>query len=245
MRTTLRTGVGIAVGCAGLLTVVVATGQTARTAADVEHAQQAALRQSGLRGAAAVTGSFDEVLNFADEAGPTSLASMVRASNTILMGRVVSNYSVLPPGGRFIRTEYKVRVQEFLKGSANRGDRDLVTISMAGGRVSFSDGSQAQQSVRNANPPLDGRRYVFFLLDVPEVSKRGPNAIEVPEADFWPLRGSYGVFELPENGSGVRPGLNKVNGDSNSPSRQYKGLYPESMLLDLRREIKESDTAKR
>lgn len=244
MRTTLRTGVAVAVGCAALLAVVVATAQSARTPADVEAAQQAALRHGGLRAAAAVTGTFGEVLNFAEEAGPASLASMVRASTTILMGRVVSNYSVLPPHGRFIRTEYKVRIQEVFKGSVNRRDGDFVTISMLGGRVSFSDG-QAQQTVRYTSPPLDGRRYVFFLVEVPEASKTGPNAIEVPDANFWPLRGSYGVFELPENGSGVRPGLTKVNGDTDSPSRQFKGVYPESMLLDLRQAVKDSEAAKR
>jgi len=242
MRTTLR--IGVVAACGALLAVVVATGQATKTAAEVEAAQRAALRQGGLRAAAAVTGSFAEVNNFGDEGGPTSLESMARASDAILVGRVVSNHSVLPPAGRYIKTEYRVRVEEALRGRPERRDRDTVTISMMGGRVSFPDGSIAQQSVRNTNPPLDGHRYLFFLIDAKPESKIGPQAIEVPEADFWPLRGSYGVFELPEDGSGVRPAHTRPHGDG-SPSMEYKGLYPESMLLDLRAKIALSDRSRR
>jgi hypothetical protein len=241
MRRTLR--ICVTVGCAALLAAVVAKGQAMKTAEDVASAQQAALLQGGLRAAAAVTGSYAVVLNNSDEAGPTSLEALVRGSKTILVGRVLSNYSALAPGGPFIRTEYRVRVEELLMGDASRKDRDTVIISMLGGRVSFPDGSHAQQTVRNVNVPLDGRKYLFFLIGIPDVSKAGPSAIEVPAADFWPLRGSYGVFELPEDGSGVRPGHMKPRGQT--PSRDYNGVYPESMLLDVRREIKEFKNSRR
>jgi hypothetical protein len=232
MRNTAR--ICAVVGSAAVLAAVVEAGQPVRTTADAAVAQERALLQGGLRAAAAATGDYAVVLDFSDEAGPATLQSMVRGSKAILVGRVLENHSVLPPAGQFIRTEYKVRVEQSLKGDVSRSGRDTVTISMLGGRVSFPDGTHAQQTVRNTNPPLDGRKYLFFLTGIPEASKTGPNAIEIAEADYWPLRGSYGVFELPEDGSGVRP----VHTRGNGPSQEYKGVYPESMLLDLEREIR-------
>lgn len=241
MRKTLQ--VGVAITCIALSAVFVAFGQSKDSSADVADAQRAALRKGGLRAAAAVTGSYMDVLDFSSEAGPTSLEDLVRGSRTILVGRVLKNYSVLPPMGAMIRTEYTVRVTELLKGDVSRQGRDTVTISVLGGRVSFPEGTQAQQTVRNTNPPIDGRRYLFFLIDIPSDAKTGPKAVEVSDADFWPLRGSYGFFELPDNGSGVKPGHRRPTGGG--PSQEYTGVYSESFLLDVRQEIASQTRPKR
>lgn len=123
--------------------------------------QQAALRQGGLRAAAAVTGHYEGVVRSHSEVVPADLTQLVKESQLIIVGTIVSHRSFLDQRERMIHTSYEVRVDDAWKGlTVGTGS---VVVSIPGGRVGFPDGSYAHINTPDMPLPTNGQRYVLFL----------------------------------------------------------------------------------
>lgn len=142
----------------------------------------AAIRRGGLREAAKIKRHYEGIQ-------PTSgwikydLEALTENSSMILVGTPLNSSSNLTGSGEQIVTEYKVRVDEPLKG--NSGKNQLVNVVIPGGKVTFEDGTSAEIKTPDLGPIEEKKTYVFFLSQ----SQEGDGVFRL-------TGGGQGVFEL-------------------------------------------------
>ena len=124
----------------------------------------------GLRAAAAVTGSYREVISGHHGNNANTLDFLVQYSPVVVVGQILKNRTWLNATGRAITTDYEVFVDQSLKGDIRPGE--TLTVSILGGKVGFPDGSWAEVEIFDMLLPLNGERYVFFLR--PTTHEPGP-----------------------------------------------------------------------
>jgi hypothetical protein len=205
--------------------------------------QRNALNTGGLRAAARITGSYVSL-----ERGPEgvirNLDVIAKPSPVIILGTIQPGGTTHVGGtGKFVTTEYDVKVAESLKGDLKPGD--VVAVDLRGGQVTFEDGTWARTEWLSFSftHPAPGHTAVFFL---------GPlSANEKPHQDRADAKGqpkrvygvtsTYYVFEL---GKTVIPAAVWPN-DATADCRQDSPLViwarcqsPDQFLTELREAIK-------
>ncbi len=115
------------------------------------------------------------------------LQAAVSESKVIVIGIPVGNECHLSQSGQ-VTTDYKVRIQEVIKG--NIQSNTLVSVRVPGGLVAESDDTLLQARARRIRKMQNNRDYILFLKNSPG----GGNA-------WSPIRGSQGLYEIPVNGT--------------------------------------------
>jgi hypothetical protein len=145
-------------------------GRSAAENREIRRRRDDAYDKGGFKAAAAITGSYVVAMSGQHGNNADSLAFLTRHSPVIVVGNIVSNRTWLNASGNEITTDYEVFVEQSLRGAYGSGDR--LTVSVAGGKVGFEDGSSAEVRVTDMIPPFNGERYVLFLR--PTASNPGP-----------------------------------------------------------------------
>src|SRR2546421_6447920 len=98
-----------------------------------------AIRDGGLRAAAKLKGNYVAEFNPHWDWGRFDLETLTKGSAAIIVGRFTKKAEPRLLGeGRVIYTDYKVSVDELVKGDIRQGETIVVTLP--GGRISFEDG---------------------------------------------------------------------------------------------------------
>ncbi len=164
--------------------------------------QMEAYRREGLAAAAAVTGEFVIDVGAPAAGGPATLGELVQNSECILVGRVLSNRMRPSKDGRQVRTLYSVKNEGVIKGPCAA---ELLVISVAGGKVTFADGSSAVARNPGFIPPMNESTYLWFVRRAaPDVVERPADQID--PATFMHLAEAHlGVFDVSSPGDLARP----------------------------------------
>jgi hypothetical protein len=149
-----------------------------------------AARSGGLREAARIQGDYVATLNTSSWV-KHDVQSLAKGSMAVVIGSALENVCNLSPDGRQITTDYKVRVEEVLKGNVQLGD--VISVSLPGGRVLFEDGTSAEIVTPTFIKMENGKGYILFLSDRGSVTE-----------SFSVTGGSQGLFEILGDGS-VKP----------------------------------------
>lgn len=152
-----------AAGAALVFGQVRAVGQDGRQqpSAKSVREQQAAYAVGGLKAAAAVTGTYRSRISFPMSSAPDDLDELIAFSHSIVVGMVDQNRCLATSDGFSVVTVYDVRIERTLKGSFKKGE--VIPVAVPGGKISFPNGSSAELTVERFRPPLNSRRYIFFL----------------------------------------------------------------------------------
>ncbi len=119
------------------------------------------------------------------------LTALASQSRIIAIGVPLRNACNRSQDGNQVTTDYEVRIQEVIKGDV--GPDSVISVSMPGGLVTEADRSLLEVRARPVRKMRNGRTYVLFLK----------NAHPRGNAAFTTVRGSQGIYEIPQNGSRV------------------------------------------
>lgn len=158
-------------------------------------------------------------LDFNKSAQKASLKDMVSSSLLIVIATTESNVSRMSEDRKSIRTFYRARVEEVLKGNLKAGGN--ITVSLPGGKVGFPDGSTAEVQTTWFKKMLSNKRYLLFLTGKPNGDT------------FMPTGGPQGVFEIPADGTG----LLSHSGLANDVMRKYDGKSPQLFAKEIKQAI--------
>jgi hypothetical protein len=122
-----------------------------------------------------------------------------------------------------ITTDYGVVIERLVKGISP--PEGVVTVSVLGGRVGYSDGSVAEIRTPGLPRPIDGQRYLLFLrrtrfLATPEQLKSAKGHL------YAPVLTSQGMFQFTE-AKGIAPRARRGH-----PLRKRYESQPEQLLID-------------
>jgi hypothetical protein len=149
------------------------------------------------------------------------VGTLARSSSSIIIGTPVQNVSRFSGDGPTAVTEYRVSVEDVIKGGLQAGD--TVTVVLPGGLAKADDGTFVETRTPAFRKMANHRRYVLFLS---EDGLRG--------GVLTPTNGPQGLYELPSDGTGVRHygrPLNLSPDDPNAPSEK-------ALLAEIRRAAK-------
>jgi hypothetical protein len=161
-------------------------------------------------------------LDFNKGAQKSSLANMVAASESIAIVTTESNVCKLSEDGKVVRTFYRARVEDVLKGHVRTGGN--ITVSLPGGKVGFSDGSTAEVQTPWFRKMVNRKRYLLFLSGKPTSDS------------FTTTGGPQGVFEIAADGS-----LLSHSGLANDVMRQYAGKNNQAVIKEIKDAIAASN----
>jgi hypothetical protein len=154
-------------------------------------------------------------LDFNTAVKQSSLANMVAASESIAIVTTESNVCRMSDDGKVIRTFYRARVEEVLKGRVKAGRN--ITISLPGGMVGFPDGSTAEVQTPWFRKMVNNKRYLLFLTGNPKSDS------------FTTTGGPQGVFEIGADG-----GLRSHSGLANDAMRQNAGKSNHAFAREIK-----------
>jgi len=154
-------------------------------------------------------------LDFNKGAQQSSLANMVAASESIAIVTTDSNACKLSEDGKVIRTFYRARVEEVLKGHVKTGGN--ITVSLPGGKVGFPDGSTAEVQTPWFRKMVNHKRYLLFLTGKPTSDS------------FTTTGGPQGVFEIAADG-----GVLSHSGLANDVMRQHAGKSNQAFVREIK-----------
>jgi hypothetical protein len=164
--------------------------QTPAAQSSVEDdALKKVIREQGLRGAARLKGHYVGELRARN--GSYDLQDLTQGSALIVVGTPLRNKVNIDEEGDLITTDYDVVINEAVKGNVSQGS--IIEVSLPGGRVEFPDGTSAEQRTPDLRKIDNGKRYVLFL------HQRRPGTAE------FAVTGGQGIFEIPDDGSGIKP----------------------------------------
>ncbi len=125
-----------------------------------------------------------------------SLETLARESKVIVVGRAGPGVGNLSTSGPQVTTDYDVRVTEVIKNGSRENPtirlNSVISVRMPGGMARDSDGTLLAVMARHVFKMQNGKFYVLFLKDSGLLG-----------GGFTPLRGSQGLFEVPESGAKV------------------------------------------
>ena len=206
---------------AGVIAAVIMAGMLATAARPNRRGQDPeqdrrrveALRSGGLRAAAALNGSYVDVVSPSIDNEPSSLRDLVGDSSLIVVGRILNNSAALDKSGKRVLTDYEVQVERALKGKPHPSG--LITVTMIGGRVSFAGGTWAQTVVGGAPQPVNGDRLLFFLAPTrlrvdeehrklahpgAETERQKQDPTDPRGVNYSTVRGVFGYYPLRADG---------------------------------------------
>lgn len=146
-----------------------------------------AIRRGGYREAARLRGHYVGTADPNWDWANFNLEELTKTSAAVIVGVPQTSIAQLSPTGDQITTNYKVKVENVLKG--NLAANNIVEVSMLGGRVEFEDGTSAEIQTPDFERMQNGRRYILFLY-------ANRNGSEI----FLLTGGPQGLFELATDG---------------------------------------------
>ena len=157
-------------------------------------------------------------LDFNKGAQKPSLAALVAASESIAIVTTESNVGKLSEDGKVVRTFYRARVEEVLKGHVRTGGN--ITVSLPGGKVGFPGGGTAEVLTPWFKKMVNHKRYLLFLTGKPTSDS------------FTTTGGPQGVFEIAADGSVL-----SHSGLANDVMRQYAGKSNQAFVKEIKEAI--------
>ncbi|GEM_PF-2470622 len=94
----------------------------------------------------------------------SGIEELLDGSKVVIVGYTQSNRCQLRPDGKFVTTDFHVKVVEVIKGNVKKDE--MILLSSPGGFYRFfePDGAvDVMVRVKGYKHPLNGRTYVFFL----------------------------------------------------------------------------------
>lgn len=147
-----------------------------------------ALRRGGLREAAKLKGNYIAEYDPHWDWGFMDTETLTRSSVAVVVGRFTKKLDPRLIEGRVIFTDYEVTVDELIKGDLNQ--KKTIVVTVPGGRISFEDGTSAEQTTPTFEQPRIGRAYTVFLMEeqaIPSV--------------FFLTGGPLGLFDIEDSSS--------------------------------------------
>jgi len=183
---------------------------------DDSDALRKAVMREGLRGAAKVRGNYVEELDPHWDWGRLDLELLTKGSAAVIVGRFTKKLDTHLKGLWMIYTDYEVSVEEIVKGDLKQAK--TIVISVPGGRITFEDGTSAEQTTPTFEHPLIGRAYALFLTE----DAAAPSVFSLSG-------GPQGLFDI-EDSKGV-----KSHGRPDDPATvETKGKSRDAFMNDLR-----------
>ncbi len=127
-------------------------------------------------------------LDSPDWRSPVSLETLVSESKLIAIGHIQKNISTSKQEWPWMTTDYQVKIQQVIKGDAPTDP--VITVLMPGGMITDSDGVLFSAVTPPVTMMMNQRYYIIFL----KPSEWSPTG-------YSPVRGSQGIFEIPQNGN--------------------------------------------
>ena len=180
----------------------------------------AAVRRGGLREAARIKGQYVGTQR-ASGWIKYDLESLTEKSSVIVVGTPITSSSSLVSSGDRIVTEYKMRIDQTLKGKLNQGP---LSVIVPGGKVTFEDGTSAEIDTPDLGPIEEDKKYVLFLT----------SSEEAPDS-FGLTGGGQGLFELSSSHSVVNP-----LGDEVDVVQRHKNQQVGSFLEEIKSAVKKN-----
>jgi hypothetical protein len=174
------------------------------------------LQEKARRGSGKLVANLD----FNKGAQKSSLAQMVADSESIVIVTTEKNVGRMSEDGKTVRTFYRARVEEVLKGQVKTGED--INVSLPGGKVGFPDGSTAEVQTLWFKKMVNNKRYLLFLSGKPK------------SESFTTTGGPQGVFEIAADG-----GMLSHSGLTNDVMRANAGKRSHAFV----KEIKDAITA--
>jgi hypothetical protein len=191
---------------------------------DDSVALRKAVMREGLRGAAKLRGNYVEELDPHWDWGRFDVESLTKDSAGVIVGRFTKKLDAHLKGSWVIYTDYEVSVEEIVKGDLKQGE--TIFVSLPGGRITFEDGTSAEQTTPKFEHPHIGRAYTLFLTE--DAAKLLTEDAAKPSV-FFLSGGPQGMFDI-EDSAGV-----KSHGRSDDPGAvETKGKSREAFMNDLR-----------
>lgn len=179
-----------------------------------------AITRGGLRAAAKLKGNYVAEFNPHWDWGRFDVESLTKGSAAVIVGRFAKKLDPRLIEGRVILTDYEVSVEELVKGDLKQGE--TIVVSLPGGRITFEDGTSAEQTTPTFDHPHIGRAYTLFLMEdaaVPSV--------------FLLSGGPQGIFDI-EDGASV-----KSRGRPDDPvAVETKGKSREAFMKNVREQAR-------
>jgi len=179
----------------------------------------AAVRRGGLREAARLKGHYVSTHSTTGWM-KYDLESLTQNSSDVIIGTPIVSSSNLVGSGDGIVTEYKIRIDETLKGKLNT--KRLVSLEVPGGKVTFEDGTSAEIQTPDLGPIEEHQSYLMFL-------RPRDNSPEV----FGLTGGGQGLFELSTSESVVKP-----RGDKTDIVQKHNNQRISDFLEDVKTAIR-------
>ena len=178
-----------------------------------------AVRRGGLREAARIKDHYVTSLRTSHWL-EYDLESLTKNSANIIVGTSVDSAPQLSSDGRIITTEYRIKVQECLKGNLPTGG--TIYVSLPGGKITFEDGTSAEVKTPDLEGMENGQTYALFLSPQPATS-----------GAFGLTGGGQGLFELNRMKNNVKP-----HGHSVDLVQKHKDERVESFLDEIKAAVK-------
>lgn len=175
-----------------------------------------AVRRGGLREAARLKHEYVSTMNTAWRF-KFSLEGLTKNSSDVVIGVPVSHATQLNEKGNLVTTEYRIQIEQTLKGDL-KGDEPII-VTLTGGKIVFEDGTSAEIKTPDLEHLKEGGRYILFL------TPRGNL-----ERTFLPTAAGQGIFEI--DAKGIKP-----HGDRFSFVKNYKGQTVELFLEEVKAAI--------
>ncbi len=154
-------------------------------------------------------------LDFNKGAQQSSLANMVAASESIAIVTTEKNVGRMSEDGKVVRTFYRARVEDVLKGHVKTGGN--INVSLPGGKVGFPGGGTAEVLTPWFKKMVNNKRYLLFLSGKPASDS------------FTTTGGPQGVFEITADGNVL-----SHSGLANDVMRQYGGKSSQALLKEIK-----------
>jgi hypothetical protein len=113
----------------------------------------------------------------------SDIEALLNSSKVVIVGHTESNRCQLRPDGKFVTTDFHVKVVEAIKGNVKKDE--TILVSSPGGFYRFfeTDGPvDVMVRMKGYAHPLNGRTYVFFL-DHPKLD-RGYDLTGGPQGQY-------------------------------------------------------------
>jgi hypothetical protein len=146
---------------AAIFAIGIGAGWRSASGQNVFQQEQDRIQNSALHQAAVAAGG---ILKLAKKPNPANLypdlASLMKASDEVLIVHIVSNAGTLAPSGSDAITVHQALIIQSIKlGIPNQ----TIWISVPVGTVIFDHSTRATASYQGFMPPADGDRHVVFL----------------------------------------------------------------------------------
>jgi hypothetical protein len=175
-----------------------------------------AIRRGGLREAAKLKrhyiGTEDPNWDWAN----FNLEQLTKTSVAVIVGVPETSVVQLSSTGDKITTNYKVKVEDVIKGHLVASN--IVEVSMLGGRIEFEDGTSAEIQTPGFTRMQNGKRYILFLY----ANRNGSEILLL-------TGGPQGLFELDSDGK-VKPHARPT--DHVAKEIEHKNI--DSLIRELR-----------